>query len=139
MARLKPKLPVKGKRPVAAKWRVTNPFGVKGPYIAGVHTGVDYGVPIGTPVVSPRFGTVIRSDYSPADYGNYVEVKRWDGKKVYLFAHLSSRKVFAGQRVARGQMIGHSGDTGNSTGPHCHIEQRHSPFGYRDFEKPDWA
>jgi murein DD-endopeptidase MepM/ murein hydrolase activator NlpD len=82
---------------------------------------------------------VIQSSYSPKDYGNYVEVEWWNHEQSFLFAHLSERKVHVGQKVARGQIIGLSGSTGNSTGPHVHCEQRHSPFTYWDFEKPDWA
>lgn len=130
---------VKGRRPVSTMWKVSNPFGKPGPYIAGVHTGIDYAVPVGTEVHSPRYGKVITSAWDEKYYGNYIIIEWWRGGERYLLAHLSERKVREGQRVRRGQVVGLSGNTGNSTGPHLHAEQRHSPYGYRDFEKPSWA
>lgn len=132
MALLRPR------RPVDKKWPITLAFGVPGNYAAGVHTGIDFGVPLDTRVVSPRAGTVTVSAYDPAAYGNYVIVVDRSKKTAFLVAHLTSRAVTVGQKVKRGQLLGRSGSTGNSTGPHCHAEQRHAPFGYRDFERPEW-
>lgn len=124
-------------RPVARKWPVTRAYGVKGDYAAGYHTGTDYGVPTGTRVRAARTGVVIHAGWDNS-YGNYVVVRDWKGVKAFLTAHMSRLSVRAGQRVVRGQTLGYSGETGNATGPHVHAEQRHSPFGYDDNERPDW-
>jgi murein DD-endopeptidase MepM/ murein hydrolase activator NlpD len=88
----------------------------------GSHTGVDYQVPIGTPVKSYMEGVV--SSISPgADYGTAVVIDHPNGYQT-LYGHLSSRDVNLGQTVAAGQRIGKSGKSGNTTGPHLHYEVR---------------
>jgi murein DD-endopeptidase MepM/ murein hydrolase activator NlpD len=67
-----------------------------------------------------------------------VVIRDWKGRKSFLVAHLSRRVVRVGQRVARGQTLGYTGNSGLSTAPHVHAEQRHRPFGFRDNEKPGW-
>jgi murein DD-endopeptidase MepM/ murein hydrolase activator NlpD len=128
---------VKAQRPTDRDARISNPFGVPGPYAARHHTGIDYAVPVGTKVVSPRNGRVIHAGYDN-DYGNHVIIEWFTGTKRYLLAHLSKIEVHSGQKVKRGQEVGRSGNSGNSTGPHLHAEQRHKPFGYWDHEKPNW-
>ena len=125
-------------RPVSEHWPISNPFGRAGNYAAGYHTGVDFAVPQGTPIRAVWRGKVITSTYS-GDYGNYIVVHTWWRRRSVLYAHLSSRWVRAGQRVRRGQTLGLSGSTGNSTGPHLHAEQRHSPYGYWDHERPTFV
>lgn len=122
-------------RPVDNKWPVTLGYGAAGNYAAGYHTGIDFGSPVGTPVHAVRRGYVIVSQYDK-DYGNYVIVRGVFRRRAWLYAHLSSRAVSVGKFVKNGQIIGHSGETGNATGPHVHVEQRHPPFGYWDHEKP---
>lgn len=124
-------------RPVSRRFPVTNPFGRRGSYAAGYHTGTDFAAPYGTPVRAPRSGTVVFSGYD-SSYGNNVMIKEWTGKKVFLLAHMSSRSVVRGQKVLRGKIVGRVGSTGNSTGNHVHAEQRRSPFGYWEHEKPGW-
>lgn len=123
-------------RPVDKKYPITLPYHAPGRYIAGYHTGVDYGCPVGTPVHATVRGTVVTSDFDARYYGNYVILAGWLGRKHYLFAHMSHRYVHVGQKVVRGQQLGLSGETGNATGPHVHAEQRHKPFGYNDHEQP---
>lgn len=123
-------------RPVLDKFPISQHFGVPGDYAAGVHTGTDFAVPVGTPVHAPRRGVVIESRYDPNAYGHYIHIRGWFRRNSWLFAHLSKRKVVVGQRVKQGQVIGLSGNTGNSTGPHLHAEQRRPPFGYRNFIRP---
>lgn len=103
---------------------ITENFGVPGPWAAGYHTGVDFGVPVGTPVHSVADGTVAHSGWAGA-YGNDIVVKLSDGKYA-LYAHLSKIDVHAGQKVTAGQEIGLSGATGNVTGPHLHFEIRNA-------------
>jgi len=75
------------------------------------HTGVDYGVPVGTPVVAPFPGTVTRA--SPTGgFGNLVAVNNPDG--TYMLGHLSSIEVHPGQQVSSGQTVGLAGNTGRT-------------------------
>ncbi|MFJ4866827.1 peptidoglycan DD-metalloendopeptidase family protein [Streptomyces sp. NPDC088748] len=101
---------------------ITTPYGQPGSWAKGYHTGVDFAIPIGTPVRAVRDGVVISSSWQGA-YGNAVVIRHDDG--IYtLSAHLSTLGVAAGQRVSAGDQIGLSGSTGNSTGPHLHLEVR---------------
>ncbi len=115
---------------------VTTPFGRPGGWAAGYHTGDDYAAPIGTRVVATRPGrveAVSRTRYGSA-YGLHVMVQT-DGIR-HLYAHLSHAAVNVGDRIGQGATIGRSGNSGNSTGPHLHYEERHAPFGYYDHRKP---
>ena len=109
-------------------------------YVNG-HNGIDlYFNTIGTPVGAAIGGSVITSKDIPADfqdgksyhgedtsgkayssYGRYVEVKGDDGER-YIYAHLNERVAQAGDRVEAGTLLGYSGTTGNSSGPHLHFE-----------------
>jgi peptidoglycan hydrolase-like protein with peptidoglycan-binding domain len=117
--------------------RITTPFGVRGDHwAAGYHTGDDYAAPIGARVVATRGGRVVGAGWNilGAAYGRQVIIET-DGIR-HLYAHLSRISVSAGQRVARGEKLGEVGDTGNTTGPHLHYEERHSPYTYWDHRKP---
>lgn len=83
----------------------------------GMHYGVDFGVPVGTPIVAPDDG-VILSAGPAADAGIMVAINS-NGVQHKLM-HLSQIKVKAGDSVKRGQVVGLSGNTGNSRGPHLH-------------------
>ena len=71
-------------------------------------------------IYAAKSGTVIVSQYS-SSYGNYVVISHGSGNTT-LYAHMSSRKVSVGQYVNQGDVIGITGSTGNSTGPHLHFE-----------------
>lgn len=87
-------------------------FGMKG------HNGHDYGLPTGTPVLAATDGVaLVLSD--PGGFGLYIQVNGVEYKTVY--AHLSRYSITNGQRVKAGQVIGYSGNTGNSSGPHLHF------------------
>jgi murein DD-endopeptidase MepM/ murein hydrolase activator NlpD len=116
---------------------VTTPFGRPGSlWAAGYHTGDDYAAPVGTRVVATRAGRVIAAGWNTwgAAYGQQVIVET-DGIR-HLYAHLSSLSVRTGDRVALGQELGRVGVTGNTTGPHCHYEERRAPYGYFDHRRP---
>lgn len=86
---------------------------------ANGHAGIDYAVNTGTPVKSTVDGTVIKSWFSNLGGGNEVQI--WDGSNyTHIFMHMNDRQVSTGQTVKKGQIIGHVGSTGNSTGPHLH-------------------
>ncbi len=109
--------------------------GFNGPFThTGTHSryAVDLGVDEGTPVLCAREGTVmmVEEDFFGAGLdkekfgsrANHVRVLHEDGSMgVYAHLQLESAKVQPGQRVRRGQVIGLSGNTGFSTGPHLHF------------------
>jgi murein DD-endopeptidase MepM/ murein hydrolase activator NlpD len=89
------------------------------------HNGVDFGVPIGTPVLAAEDGVVIgvanEDLYCPRGaYGKFVAINH-DNNLSTLYGHLSRQIVSNGDRVKRGQVIGYSGKTGYATGPHVHF------------------
>ena len=86
------------------------------------HEGIDISAQTGTPVIAPADGVVIKASFD-AGHGNLVELSHGYGVRT-LFAHNSRITVKAGQRVKRGDVICHVGDTGSSTGPHLHYEVR---------------
>jgi murein DD-endopeptidase MepM/ murein hydrolase activator NlpD len=103
---------------------ITSAFGRRA---RGQHNGVDFGVPIGTPVKSPVSGSVKGSGYTRGSQGNYVTVIG-DNGEVHKFFHLSKVMVRAGSRVTQGQVVGLSGNSGTSTGPHLHWEKHVSGY-----------
>ena len=85
------------------------------------HKGTDIGrVGYTSKVYASKAGTVIVSQYSNS-YGHYVVVSHGPGNTT-LYAHLSSRSVSVGQYVNQGDVLGITGSTGHSTGPHLHFE-----------------
>jgi len=85
------------------------------------HKGTDIGrVGYTSPIYAAKSGTVIVSQYS-SSYGNYVVIAHGSGNTT-LYGHMSSRKVKVDQEVKQGDVIGITGSTGNSTGPHLHFE-----------------
>ncbi|PRY57072.1 peptidase M23-like protein [Knoellia remsis] len=113
--------PVKdpSRHPITAQWRQP------GDWAAGYHTGVDIGCPVGTPVYATIHGDVRtgRADWGSA-YGTMILINDNVDGSDWGYCHLSRRVVFDGARVATGQLIGYSGETGRVTGPHLHLERR---------------
>ena len=98
--------------------RFTSGFGAsRGRY---PHAGVDWAVPVGTPVRAALAGTAL--GHQPTGRtGRYVFLAHPGNRNTY-YGHLSRPMVSPGDEVAQGQIIGLSGNTGNSTGPHLHFE-----------------
>lgn len=86
------------------------------------HTALDIAVPVGTPVKTTMDGKVVHAGWNDQGYGNLVIVENGEYRTYY--AHLSSIPVAVGDTVTAGTVIGLSGNTGNSTGPHLHYEIR---------------
>ena len=84
-------------------------------------TAVDVGMPVGTPVLAARTGTVYATGYTSSGGGNYVMIKDASGL-CQVYFHLSGYQVSPGQRVSQGQRVASSGDSGDSTGPHLHFD-----------------
>ncbi len=93
----------------------------------GIHgyNAVDLGVPLNTPVHAAASGIVIISKDSGwnGGFGKYVVIKHPNGTET-LYAHFNDASVSVGQSVDQGDLIGYSGSTGKSTGPHVHFEVR---------------
>jgi murein DD-endopeptidase MepM/ murein hydrolase activator NlpD len=96
-------------------------FEPENPACAGghFHSGVDLAAPAGTPVRTPADGTASAGDGGPC--GIHVTVIHGGGMAT-LYCHLSEASVHSGQFVNAGDRIGSIGSTGNSTGPHLHLE-----------------
>ena len=93
------------------------------------HTGIDYGCPLGTEILASAEGIVRFAGWDNYGYGKCVIIQHLDFNAT-LYAHLSEILVKVGEKVTQGQLIGLSGSTGNSTGPHLHFEARKVWNGY---------
>ena len=80
------------------------------------HFGIDISVPIGTSVKAPASGIVTLTE--DLYYSGYTVILNHGLNINSTFLHLSKINVNVGERIGRGDLIGHSGDTGRSTGPH---------------------
>jgi murein DD-endopeptidase MepM/ murein hydrolase activator NlpD len=94
-------------------------------YVSGTHNGVDFRAAIGTPVKSAGKGIVegvgdTDTVCPGASYGKWVFI-RYDNGLASVYGHLSVISVKAGTRVETGDVVGYSGNTGYSTGPHLHM------------------
>jgi murein DD-endopeptidase MepM/ murein hydrolase activator NlpD len=102
---------------------VNSEFGVRhSPWNEGreFHSGMDIRAERGTPIYAPASGTVVHA--GPAqDYGTAIIIDHGQDIRT-LYGHLSKLNVQHGQRVVRGTLIGHTGNTGRSSGPHLHYE-----------------
>lgn len=126
--------------PFTAHWAVTQPYGVQNdaepsgwhipsgdivyvPAPGGVlghwHNGIDYGLDAGTPVLAAAAGTVTAAGWDSTGFGLRVQVDHGAGVST-LYGHLTGTAVQVGQHVPARALLGHSGSTGNSTGPHLH-------------------
>ena len=109
--------PSSGDSMLPVKGRITSPFGMRQ---RGMHNGTDFGVPIGTPVLAPDDGVVWMAG-SNGSAGIMVAIN--SGNTQHKLMHLSQIKVQPGEKVKKGQVVGLSGNTGLSTGPHLHWEK----------------
>lgn len=129
--------------PVAKAPAATYSGGVRRPWASGNPggsnggTALDVGMPIGTRLYACRSGVVLRCRFDVRNHGNSSNPYVWPAAANYvllgfmfngraaklLYWHLSpSAVVHSGQRVRAGQLIGYSGNTGHSTGPHTHFQ-----------------
>jgi len=99
------------------------------------HTGIDWGIPEGTPILAAADGVVTRAELDTATaasphtgYGYHIRIQHADGT-TSIYGHLCQGGILVktGQRVRMGEVIGRSGNTGMSTGPHLHFEVRKGP------------
>ena len=85
------------------------------------HAGLDFAAPQGTPIYATADGRVRSSGMDNGGYGNHVIIDHGYGYET-LYGHMVRIKVRAGNSIKRGELIGWVGNTGKSTGPHCHYE-----------------
>ncbi|MFH0715864.1 peptidoglycan DD-metalloendopeptidase family protein [Staphylococcus delphini] len=93
------------------------------PNNGGMHYGVDFGMSVGTPVKAITGGTVLNTAWDPYGGGNTITIKESDGVHTQWYMHLSKFNVQKGQKIKVGQVIGYSGNTGQSSGPHLHFQR----------------
>ncbi|MEW1630844.1 peptidoglycan DD-metalloendopeptidase family protein [Streptomyces sp. NPDC089173] len=108
-------------KPVSAPYGT--PFGKAGlMWSSGRHTGLDFPAKTGTPIRAVDSG-IVRQAIDSGPYGKHIEINHGSGLSS-LYAHMSAMLARASDTVKRGQQIGRVGATGNTTGPHLHLEAR---------------
>ncbi len=128
------RLPYEGTYTVSSGFKDARP--------GGEHMAVDWGMVTGTPILAARGGivTAIKEDSNTngaIEDGNYIEIEHADGTFAnYAHLELNGALVEVGQIVSEGQLIGSSGNTGYSTGPHLHL---HIAYLYYNGGNPAFA
>lgn len=107
---------------------ISSRFGVRSSIRSSAHTGLDIATSKGTPIAAAASGTVTFAGWKGA-YGNLIVITHTDGVQTY-YGHCSALYVSAGTYVDQGEIIGAVGSTGNSTGPHLHLEVRVDGIAY---------
>lgn len=107
-------------KPVTSGYTITSRYGARW---GSTHTGLDVAALTGTTIVAAAGGTVTYVNYSNVSYGNCVKISHGNGVET-LYAHCNALYVSVGETVSQGQAIATVGSTGNSTGPHLHLEVR---------------
>lgn len=109
--------------PVAAGvYHLTSRFGECSSLWSRCHTGLDFAAPSGTPIRAVSAGTITETGSAGA-YGNRTIETLEDGTQLW-YCHQTSIAAQTGDRVGAGEVIGSVGSTGNTTGPHLHLEVR---------------
>ena len=80
----------------------------------------DFGLPLCTPVLASAHGTIYLTGYSNIGYGKFIIIKHAGGYNS-IYGHLCAINNASGKSVEQGEIIGYSGNTGRSTGPHLHF------------------
>ncbi len=107
---------------------ITSRFGASSSIRRSAHTGLDISAPSGTPIKAAASGTVTFSGYK-GSYGNMLVISHGNGVQTY-YCHCSKLYVGTGTQISQGQTIAAVGNTGNSTGPHLHLEVRVNGVAY---------
>jgi len=122
----KPTLSINLIRPISGT--ITSRFGAVSSRRVSKHTGLDIAAATGTKIKAAAGGTVTFSGYK-GSYGYMTVINHGNGIETY-YAHCSKLYVTAGQKVNQGDVIAAVGSTGNSTGPHLHLEIRVNGVAY---------
>ena len=113
-------------RPISGT--ITSRYGSISSVRSGAHTGLDIATKSGTPIAAAASGTVIYSGYQ-GSLGYLVKISHGDGIETY-YGHCSKLYAKVGDYVNQGDIIAAVGSTGNSTGPHLHLEVRVNGVAY---------
>ncbi len=113
-------------RPISGT--ISSRFGVRSNIRVSSHTGLDIAASSGTPISAAASGTVTFSGYK-GSYGYMIVITHGNGVQTY-YGHCSKLYVSSGTQVSQGQVIAAVGSTGNSTGPHLHLEVRVNGIAY---------
>lgn len=133
-------------KPFKGDFRMTQPFGVYFWYNKRrlKHQGTDWALPVGTPFLACFSGVISRIEKFRLDgYGKSIYLQSACGKYEALYAHANAIFVKKGDQVKLGDNLGHSGNTGFSTGPHIHFGLKlygeyvdpEKIIGYKELEK----
>lgn len=104
-------------KPFRGNYRSNSPYGQRG---GRLHAGMDFPTPTGTPMTAVSDGTIVGRAYNSAA-GNKISLQTDMAGIVAGYHHLSRYAAQLGQTVKKGDVIGYSGNTGRSTGPHLHF------------------
>ena len=85
------------------------------------HAGLDFTASIGTPIYATADGVISAAGFSTDGFGNKIVINHGYGYQTW-YGHMYKTKAKNGQTVKRGEVIGYVGNSGKSTGPHCHYE-----------------
>ena len=127
--------------PVPANSRVSQVFNERPGFYKPLgfrgHPGIDFAVLVNTKVVSAFWGEICEIGWNRGGWGIYIKVKH--DNVISIYAHLNRIKVARGCYVAKGQLLGYSGNTGLSFGPHLHFgiqDQKKMNNGYKGYINP---
>ncbi|MCC6191390.1 MAG: M23 family metallopeptidase [Anaerolineales bacterium] len=109
-------------------WPANNHYLSGTDYLPQGHPGVDIAAGLGAPIYASDTGVIVFAGLSYRGYGNLVIIDHGNGWQT-AYAHLSQINVACGGAIYQGQVLGLSGSTGNSTGPHLHFEMRSDVYG----------
>ena len=109
-------------------WPANNHYLSGTDYLPNGHPGIDIAAGLGAPVYASDTGVIVFAGWSTRGYGNLVIIDHGNGWQT-AYAHLSQINVACGGAIYQGQLIGLSGNTGNSTGAHLHFEMRNDTYG----------
>lgn len=101
---------------------ITSRYGVSSRIRSSNHTGLDIAASSGTPIKAVAAGTVTQASYQ-GSYGKLIKINHGNGVETW-YAHTSKMYVSVGEQIEAGEVIAAVGSTGNSTGPHLHLEVR---------------
>jgi murein DD-endopeptidase MepM/ murein hydrolase activator NlpD len=122
--------------PPCPGYPVSQPYGANKPKYQKLglpmgHEGIDFACPVGTPIRAAAAGHVVtlqRDERAGHPYGVYLRLTHWHDEMAWITVYAHLDRIALGLRlyspVERGEIIGWSGDSGRSTGPHLHLSVR---------------
>ena len=118
-------------RPLRDSLVISSEYGIREYGGLEFHPGIDYKAPLGTPIYAVDNGKVTVSKNDAGGYGLYVVIEH--SNYCTLYAHMKALEVKVGQSIKAGQIIGHIGLTGMTTGAHLHFEIRDCRYSDKNF------